>query len=115
MKKFEGFDVSRVAVAVTNAGDGLSKALGVEPVDLKIGQTVYLAMEAKVVGVNHRTIRIEGEDTDLLERVAKLRAQTATIVDAEAVAEAIDVTRRKIEAAAGVGALNFGDDDADES
>ncbi len=95
---FGGQEVSAVAVKVTNAGDGLSEAMRVDPIDLVFGQRVYLVTEgfvtkAEVAPANH---------LDPLGKVAVkyvIKAGTATFVDEGSVIAAIDLTRNRILAA----------------
>jgi hypothetical protein len=112
VKKFEGREVRKVTVAIRNTGDGLSKAMGVEPKELHIGETLYVVIECEVTGMTHERIKIDGEYSPDVERRARLLAGTATVVDADLVKGLIDDQRRKIELANGIEHLDFeGDDD----
>jgi len=93
--EFDGRDVLRTSIAVTNAGDGLSEAMKVDPQVLHLGEKVTVVLECEVAKIRHEPIR----DTDALNRVQILRAGTATIIDAEVVKEAIDAQREAIERA----------------
>lgn len=107
LSKFDGRDVLSAGIAVTNAGDGLSKALAVEPTEFHHGETVYVVMECEVTKVSHDPVK----DTDALRRVHTLKAGNATIIDGELVAEALEAQAEKIEQAAGVHKLPLGSDD----
>ena len=111
MHKFEGRDVIGARVAITGAGDGLSQALAVEPEELSLGQTVHVVTECVVDKITYERIK----DTDTLVRVQRLKAGTATIVEAEMVADVLAEQRRKIDEAKGIQALDFTEGDGDGS
>lgn len=100
---FEGADVLQATIKVTNAGDGLSQAMHVEPEEFRLGDTVYLVIEATVSRVNYEEIK----DTEALKRVHTLKAGTATMVDGTLVAGVLDEQKLKIEKAQGVERLDF--------
>lgn len=102
---FEGREIIGTKIAITNAGDGLSKAMAIEPEQLSLGEKVYVVLEADVSKVAIEPVK----DTDSVMRVQTLRAGTATIVDAALVKEVLDEQRIKIEEAEGVVRLDFGD------
>jgi hypothetical protein len=89
---FDGADVRSATIAVTNAGDGLSKAMKVEPEIFHLGDRVYVVLECEVSKISHVPID-DGAD---LSRVHVLRAGNATIVDETLVREAIEMQVRKI-------------------
>lgn len=95
---YEGKDVRSTSVAITGAGDGLSKAMGVDPVELHHGQRVFVVLEAVVDKVRYDPIK----DTEDLTRVHMLKAGIATIVDEGLVRDALDEQKRKIEMASGI-------------
>lgn len=95
LPQFENRDVVRTSIAVTNAGDGLSEAVGIEPQVFHLGDVVHVVLECEVTRVNHRPIR----DTEVLERVHTLKAGTATIVEPDAVADMLREQKEKNEAA----------------
>lgn len=115
LSKFEGRDVLQATIKVTNAGDGLSEALAIDPTEMHLGDKVYLVIEAEVSKVNYEELK----DTGTLRRVHTLRAGVATIVDEAFAADVLERQRVAIEEARGVhridfdGALAdaFGDDD----
>lgn len=106
MKKFEGKPVKRARIKVTRAGDGLSKAMKVDPVELPSGSTCYVVIEAEVGPITFDPI----EDGKAFERVQTLRAGVATLVDQDLVAEVLEAQRIKIEENEGI--LRFPDPDA---
>jgi hypothetical protein len=103
---FDGRDVIMTSVAVTNAGDGLSQSLAVDPREIHIGDSGVIALEYVCTKVGF----VEIKDTECLNRVATLKAGTATIIDRETVAEALDAQALKIERAKGVERLPLGSD-----
>jgi hypothetical protein len=107
---FDGRDVITTSVAITNAGDGLSQALGIDPQIMHIGDTGVVVLEYTVTKIGF----IEVKDTDVLNRVHTLRAGTAAIIDRELVAEALDAQALKIERAKGVERLPLNDSPDDE-
>lgn len=50
---FEGNAVKKAAVRITNAGDGLSAALDVEPKAYQIGERVSFVLTGTVTQINH--------------------------------------------------------------
>ena len=106
---FEGRDVLQCSIKVTNAGDGLSTALNVEPVEYHQADTVYVLLETEVARVSYEPIK----DTETLRRVHTLRAGIGTVVDATFALEAIAEQKRKNLAAAGVVELPYEDEDGD--
>lgn len=111
---FDDRDVLSTSVAITNAGDGLSASLNIDPRVMHIGDTGVIVLEYCVTKIGFREIK----DTDVLERVHTLRAGTATIIDREVVADALDAQALKIERAKGVERLPLdgnGDGEGDDS
>lgn len=104
---FAGHDVVKSTVAITNAGDGLSKALGVDPTVLDIGDKVFVVLECEVAKIGFAPV---DRDTDVLTRIHTLRAGTATLVDEDLVREHLDDQAKRIEEAAGVHRLPMGED-----
>lgn len=102
---FEGRDVVQATIKVTRAGDGLSEALSIEPVEMRQGETVYLVIETEVDRVTFEPIK----DTDVMRRVHTLRAGTATIVDAGFAGDVIEQQRKAIMSAKGVEEFDFSD------
>lgn len=103
LSPFEGRDVLATRVAITRAGDGLSKAMEVDPDELVLGDVVTVVLECTVDRVRFEPIK----DVDALVRVHTLRAGTATIVGRELVADALDAQQRRLEAANGVERLSL--------
>lgn len=106
---FDGRDVLTTSVAITNAGDGLSQALGIDPQVMHIGDSGVIVLEYVVTKIGFTEVK----DTDVLNRVHTLRAGTAVIIDRDVVAEALDAQALKIEKAKGVQRIDFEDGDED--
>lgn len=102
---FEGRDIVQTSVAVTNAGDGLSQSLTVEPKILHVGDTGAVVLEYEVVRIQFRPIG----DTEVLNRIATLRAGNATLIERDTVAAALDANLIRIEQARGVERLPLDD------
>lgn len=101
LREFQGRMITKTTIAVRKAGDGLSAAQKVEPVDLKQGDKVYVVLETTVGRVSYKPIedRFEEECFDLV-------CDAATIIDESAVHDALALTKERIrleeERAAGV-------------
>jgi hypothetical protein len=86
---FEGRDVTSHAIAVTNAGDGLSASIAVSPTDLHLGDEVYVILKTRVAKIRFEAVK----DSDFeASRVATLKTTAATITDLPAVRKALEVT-----------------------
>jgi hypothetical protein len=112
LHQFEGYDVIASTVAIVRAGDGLSQAMEVEPIELAIGDTVRIVLEATVTKI--RLERVSG-DTLALRRVHVLTAGIATIVDHEWATGVLAAQRIRIEQAKGVQQLPLDGDDGAET
>lgn len=77
LQPFDGHDVTS-SIAVPNAGDGLSKALAIDPAEYHHGDKVYVVLETEVTKVQFVP---DKDDDEGLTRVHVLRAGTSTIVD----------------------------------
>lgn len=115
---FEGRDVVKATIAVTNAGDGLSNAMKVEPREMHHGERAYVVLECDVADV--RMVPLDkGDPLGALVRVHTLRAGAATIVDEDLVAEHVKAQKARIlkaqEEAAGIMRIPGTDTDADDA
>ena len=106
LKKFERRDVTAASIKVTRAGDGLSQALKVDPVEYHHGDTVYVVLECTVTNIDYPMVKGSEE----LVRRHTLTAGTATTVDAELVKAVLEEQRIRIEQALGVERLDFDGD-----
>lgn len=104
MKKFEGRDVVAARIKITRAGDGLSKAMKIDPIELRSRTKAYVVIETEV-----GPITFDPNEDGTFTRVQTLRAGVATLVDYDLVKEVLEAQRIKIEEAAGV--LRFPDPD----
>lgn len=104
---FEGRDIVQTSVAVTNAGDGLSQSLTVDPKILHVGDTGAVVLEYEVVRIQFRPVA----DTDVLNRIATLKAGNATLIDRSVVGDVLDANVRKIEQARGIERLPLDGDE----
>lgn len=94
LDSFDGQDVTGTTIKVTNAGDGLSKAMETEPVMLHHGDKAYVVIECDVSRVSFDPVDRDEPGGDLV-RVHTLRAGTSTIVDFELVDKVITEQARK--------------------
>ena len=95
----DGYPVDKTAVKVLRLGDGLSKAVDVEPHMAKAGDIVYFAIRAiKVSDEFDYKFDDEGE-LDEVTLVQVFNAQSATFVDESAVISAIARTEAAVRAA----------------
>lgn len=109
LHKFEGNEVIGSRVAIKKAGDGLSKALAVEPVELSMHQEVFVVLRCVVGGLHFTPVA----DTNGCVRTQDLVAGTATIVDKALVAELLQAQQDKIDEAEGKAKLDFTGEDGD--
>jgi len=93
--EFEGRTILSTTIQITNAGDGLSAAMKVDPIILHHGEKRYVVLEVDVDKIRFDPIK----DTQGVARVHVLKASTATFIDAAAVEEAIEAQREKIDRA----------------
>ncbi len=94
---FDGIPVVRTTISITNAGDGLSDALSIDPQEFHHGDTVFVVLECEVAKVAH--VPVDKDVPDLLIRQHTLRAGTGTIVDESLVAEYVARQADRIDAA----------------
>jgi hypothetical protein len=78
LEPFENKPVIRCEVKITKAGDGLSDALKVDPVELHVNERVFYVLEAEVDQVGFRRVSAGGSD---MRRVHTLVVQRITAVD----------------------------------
>jgi len=95
---FDGRQVVTTSVQITNAGDGLSAALTIDPQLMHHGQIVTIVLECEVTKVGFVPVK----DTDVLNRVHTMRAGIATLVDPQLVRSVLAAQRKKIDEARGI-------------
>jgi hypothetical protein len=100
---YKGHDVLGATVSIRNTGHGLEEAMGVDPVELELGERVYVVLECEVE--KHRYDPIK--DTHGLQLVNMLKAGRATIVDGDLVRKHLDEQQARIDEAAGQQTLDF--------
>lgn len=105
---FDGSLVLSTSIKVTNAGDGLSAAMAVDPVVMHLGEKRYVVLECEVVDVTFREIPDTG---GAVTRVHRLKAGDAAIVAPDLVADALAAQRQRILEAQGVQEFDFGEPD----
>ncbi len=93
--KFENDSIVRTAIAVQNAGDGLSESLKTDPVVLHRGDEVFVVLRTKVRHVAFPATDRKHEDDPEVARLHVLRTESATIVDSELVLDAIETQERR--------------------
>jgi hypothetical protein len=98
---YKGHDVLNAAVQIRNTGDGLSEAMGVDPVELELDATVHVVLECTVE--KHRYDPIK-DGAGALTLVNMLKAGRATIIEGEllaAIRGALDEQEKAIAEAKG--------------
>lgn len=106
LHKFEGRETLTTKVKITNAGDGLSEALSIEPEELPVDAKVYVVLECEVDAITFKRVK----DTRQNVRLQVLKAGNATLVDKDLVFGLLEEQRVKIEKAKGVERLDFDGD-----
>jgi hypothetical protein len=101
LEAFDGREVERMTVKVTNTGDGLSQAMTIDPRPFHIGDEVYVLMQTEVAGVSFKPLHADYPLGPLV-CIPTLRAGTATIVDRKFAHRKLEQQRIAIERAAGV-------------
>ena len=95
--EFEGKPVASIKIIITKTGDGLSKAMNVEPKVLHQGATGYIVLS--YVANKIRFDPVPGEDEIIeVDRVQILEATGATFVDRDLIGDVVEVMRERIAA-----------------
>ena len=91
LSRFEGRDVLASTIKVTNAGDGLSAALSVDPHEFAQHERIYVVLETDVSKVTYEDMPgVDGAS----RRVHVLKTIHASVVEGQAVAELLAETKR---------------------
>lgn len=98
---FEGKDVLQVGIELPGAAGGLRESLRVDPQEFHQGDKVYVVHETTCAKVRFEPID-KADPSGPQRRVHVLGVTTATIVDADLVAQQLDAQRRRIEDAKGL-------------
>lgn len=109
---FEGRQVVAAAVRVTNAGDGLSEAMRLDPQDLQHGEEIWLVVKGHVSKVAYE--QIPKSEGTLLQRVHTVKAAECVMVAPDEVEELLKREKDRVlklrEAEQGVSRLPLDDD-----
>lgn len=98
--EYRGRPIRKVTVAVTNAGDGLSKALKVDPRNMEPGEDIYVVLRTRLAKDNYVFVQgRDGEDGSEVDLVYTLSAGDATIVDGDLVKQLVDDQAERIQLA----------------
>jgi len=114
LNDIEGLPVVQSTIAITNAGDGLSQAMKVEPTAFHTGDTHYVVLECEVA--KFAFVPVDSDNPKgPQKRVHTFRAGVATIVDASIVEQLVKDQAAKnlsvAEGEAGIARLPGVDDD----
>jgi hypothetical protein len=91
---FEGREIVGIKIAIMKAGDGLSKAMAVEPKILHQGDEGYLVLAYRTTKIRFDPLK---DDDDAAERIQILEANGATFVDADLVGDVVTKMRERVE------------------
>jgi len=109
LTEFEDHFVVSSGIRIHRAGDGLSDAMEIAPVELHHGDTVHIVLRCRVTRVAYEPVK--DSDTELV-RVHTLKAVTGTIVDEKLVHKVLEEHRQAVDKAKGVERLPIEDGDA---
>ncbi len=90
---FEGHDVVAATVKITKAGDGLSSALKLDPVQLGIGDEVHVVLRGVVRDVIFTPTK---DDPDDRTRVHVVVTDDVALVAAESVSGLLETNRERL-------------------
>ena len=85
---FEGKEVRKMGIAITNAGDGLSESMNVAPAEHESGERLFVILEVEVTKVAFEPLS-KGDPGGPQKRIETMRAGTATLADAKLVGDLI--------------------------
>ena len=114
--KYKGLPVTGTSIVVNKLGDGLSKAVGIEPVVIGADERAYLAVLVTKTKDRYDLVRNDEGKAIGYVLVQVFDSQMAIFVDGKAVAKEIDTMRERIRKAEeeAKGVLSFeleGDDE----
>lgn len=92
--EFEGRTIAAASIRVTNAGDGLSEALALEPQELHHGEEVWLVMHGRVSNVAFPGMK---KYPDLLTRMHTVSAIECIMVAPDQVEGMLEKERDRLE------------------
>lgn len=91
--EYDGRRITKVRCKITNAGDGLSQAMNLDPQIIHWGDRVYVLLECEPGPVTHKPIP---KTDDECEKIHSLIAGVATTMRREVVGKAIELQTAKI-------------------
>ncbi len=94
-----GEEVLAVKVSVSNTGDGLSKSMGVDPIEPRVRERLCVVFDCEITAHYHQAIANSPKG---LELVLRMRAEDATIVPRELVQDLLDNQKKRIEEKVGI-------------
>lgn len=94
----EGHNIIGTAVKITKAGDGLSKAIGIDNNVFHFDDVVHVVLECKMANLSFP----QAKDADGRIRVHILEAGRATFVSADLVEAVLNEQDRRLEESAGL-------------
>jgi len=93
--EFEGRPVGAIKIIVTKAGDGLSKAMDVEPTLLHQGDVGYLVLSYVTNKIRFDPTSKDPDDENV-NRIQILEATGATFVDRDLIGDVVEVMQGRI-------------------
>lgn len=119
---YKGLNVLATVIKITNTGDGLSKAMGIEPVEVEFGEVIYVALRLEKTKDGYDVLLSKDDEKPIgVAYVQQFKAMQAAFVPERSVRKAIDSMHDKIVAAeearkSGQGSLvlSYDDDDDDD-
>lgn len=95
---YNGRDVIKMAMSLTNAGDGLSQAMSLEPAELHMGDRVLVLVEAVVTKEQH-VAAIPGDLAGPYKFVGVLKAEAAKITTLSSAQKEMDKHKGRLDKA----------------
>ena len=97
---YKGLDVLATVIKITNTGDGLSKAMAVEPIEVEFGDVVYVALRLEKTKDGYDVVFSKDDDAPIgVAYVQVFKATQAAFVQEKSVRKAIDSMHDRIVAA----------------
>lgn len=100
-EQYKGLDVLANVLKITNTGDGLSKAMAIEPIEVEFGDIVYVALRLVKTKDGYDVLYSKDDEEKPLgvAYVQQFKATEAAFVPEKTVRKAIDAMHDKIIAA----------------
>lgn len=93
LPSFEGIDVTGSRAKITNSGDGLSESMNIAGTVIHVGERGYAVLEWECRDVQHPFANKRDVEEGLV-RTHVLRAETALILDAKLIREAVEKQKK---------------------